>query len=166
MVCPGDRGTVLRLPTRTNRTPASVIETRQFWPSSDSVLLPRDIKTNNVLLDENLTANPTDFGFAKHSWDHRNHQVLLASTDCGTPPCFAPQIHQIHQHQYHNSFAPDYWSIGVLRYCMLHGRYPFFEHDRWELVVTTLNPVEDWSTMHQDKANRWLIRHFHRTCIE
>lgn len=78
----------------------------------------RDIKLDNVLLDENDNAKLSDFGFARDfDIDGR-----LATTYCGTEPYYAPEI--LMKTPY-NPFLYDVWSMGVMLFIMLNGKLPF-----------------------------------------
>lgn len=78
----------------------------------------RDVKVENVLLDSNMDAKLSDFGFAKEvtSYDQ------LSTTYCGTDPYFAPEL--IEKKPY-NPFLADQWAMGVMLFAMINGKFPF-----------------------------------------
>ena len=75
----------------------------------------RDIKLENVLLDHRRDVRLIDFGFA----------ILSRSklrVPCGSPSYTAPEIVA---HKEYDGPVADVWSLGVLLYVLLAGRFPF-----------------------------------------
>ena len=77
----------------------------------------RDIKLDNVLIDEFGHYKICDFGVGR-SMAHGE----LVQEHCGTPAYLAPEI--ILEKGY-RGFAADIWSLGVLLFFMLVGHMPF-----------------------------------------
>ena len=82
----------------------------------------RDIKLENILLNDKNVAKLTDFGFAKESYDQHKKEVILSETFCGTEPYYSPQI--VDQQKY-DPFMADCWSMGVLLFAMINNKFPF-----------------------------------------
>lgn len=82
-----------------------------------SEVIHRDIKLENVLLDEKNNVKLIDFGFST-TMPHGNK----SKTFCGTPSYMAPEI--VARSEY---LGPpvDVWALGVLLFAMLAGSFPF-----------------------------------------
>ena len=85
----------------------------------------RDIKMENILLDDRLDAKLIDFGFS--TWVIPAQKLKIF---CGTPSYMAPEI--VNKKEYYGPPA-DMWSLGILLYAMLCGHFPFRAHTEFEL---------------------------------
>ena len=77
----------------------------------------RDIKLENILVMKNDKIKIIDFGFAVKC-NKDTYQKLF----CGTPSYMAPEI--LNKDKY-NPYYSDIWSLGVLFYAMVYGKFPF-----------------------------------------
>ena len=77
----------------------------------------RDIKLENILLDNNKTIKIIDFGFGMYNPENR-----LQNFFCGTPNYMSPEIASKRYYKGQNS---DLWSLGVLLYKMCCADFPF-----------------------------------------
>lgn len=76
----------------------------------------RDIKPDNIIIDQNNIVTLIDFGLSKAYSKERN-----LKTKAGSPLFMAPEAEN-HQ-QYSSQW--DIWSLGVLFFILLSGRVPF-----------------------------------------
>jgi CRP-like cAMP-binding protein len=76
----------------------------------------RDMKPENVMIDNQGYVKLIDFGFCKLLLDEKTF------TMCGTPGYLPPEVVQTLGH----SFSADWWSLGILIYEMLTGESPFY----------------------------------------
>ncbi|ORX85461.1 Pkinase-domain-containing protein [Anaeromyces robustus] len=82
-------------------------------------IVHRDLKLENLLLDDKGDIIITDFGFANNS---RKNPSGLLSTSCGSPCYAAPEL--VINDNYIGE-AADIWSCGIILYAMLCGYLPF-----------------------------------------
>lgn len=91
----------------------------------DNKIIHRDIKLDNILVDENDLCKICDFGVSRTMEDGE-----IINEQCGTPAYLAPEI--ILEQGYHG-FGADVWSLGVLLFALLTGSMPFVS-DRLEVL--------------------------------
>jgi serine/threonine protein kinase len=77
----------------------------------------RDIKMENLLLDEKCNAKIIDFGFSICTNSEQKLKIF-----CGTPSYMAPEI--VMKKEYLGP-PTDIWSLGILLFAMLCGCFPF-----------------------------------------
>ena len=78
----------------------------------------RDLKLDNILVDENNGVKLIDFGFSVSA--SAEHKLQLF---CGTPHYMDPDI--VKKKEY-NGHAADVWALGVILFIILTGKLPFF----------------------------------------
>ncbi|KAG8978788.1 hypothetical protein FRB93_010869 [Tulasnella sp. JGI-2019a] len=81
----------------------------------------RDLKLENVLLDERCHVKLSDFGFTREF-----EQGKLLDTFCGTTGYAAPEMLLC---QKYTGSEVDIWSLGIILYTLLVGTLPFDDDD-------------------------------------
>ncbi|CAB3400506.1 unnamed protein product [Caenorhabditis bovis] len=133
----------------------------------------RDLKAENILIDENGHVKIVDFGFG----NFYHHQYLM-KTFCGSRPYAAPEIFK--GQPYHGP-SIDIWSLGVLLFAMTTATLPFEESESYPISERVLdgrfrspffmsleledlikrmlnkNPAKR-ATIHDIKCHPWMIR--------
>ena len=77
----------------------------------------RDIKLENILLDDSNSVKLIDFGFSTCMPQEKKSNLF-----CGTPSYMAPEI--VSRREYTGP-PVDIWALGVLLFAMLCGCFPF-----------------------------------------
>uniref|UniRef100_A0A1B6MFR4 non-specific serine/threonine protein kinase n=1 Tax=Graphocephala atropunctata TaxID=36148 RepID=A0A1B6MFR4_9HEMI len=80
-------------------------------------IVHRDLKAENLLLDENMNIKLADFGFSNHFVPGE-----MLSTWCGSPPYAAPELFEGKRY---DGPKADIWSLGVVLYVLVCGALPF-----------------------------------------
>ncbi|KAJ7991731.1 hypothetical protein DPEC_G00286920 [Dallia pectoralis] len=90
-------------------------------------IVHRDLKCENILLDERGFVKLTDFGIAKHYIGRSS----MMNTFCGSVSYTAPEILLCRKY---SGEQADLWSLGVILYAMVMGKLPYHEKHPRKLV--------------------------------
>ncbi|XP_055300161.1 protein kinase C-like [Sitodiplosis mosellana] len=91
----------------------------------------RDLKLENVLLDQEGHCKLADFGLCKEGMI----DGCTTPTFCGTPNYMAPEILQRLEY----GLSVDWWALGVLMYKMMAGQPPFEADNKDNLFESILH---------------------------
>jgi len=83
----------------------------------DSGIVYRDLKLENILLDQEGHIKITDFGLSKEEMTFG----ATTTTFCGTPEYLAPEV--LEDSEYGR--AVDWWGLGVIMFEMMTSKLPF-----------------------------------------
>lgn len=93
----------------------------------------RDIKPDNILIDQEHNIKIIDFGFAT---SHEQEEVVVA----GTPQYMAPEL--ISKRNY-DPLKADIWALGVMLYWLATGFFPQAAETKKKKSSNNIKKVED-----------------------
>uniref|UniRef100_A0A8C6T8T5 non-specific serine/threonine protein kinase n=1 Tax=Neogobius melanostomus TaxID=47308 RepID=A0A8C6T8T5_9GOBI len=106
---------------------AEIVSALEYLHSCNVVY--RDLKLENLMLDNDGHIKITDFGLCKEGIT----DGATMKTFCGTPEYLAPEV--LEDNDYGR--AVDWWGLGVVMYEMMCGRLPFYNQDH-ELLFESI----------------------------
>ncbi|KAG5338423.1 hypothetical protein C0989_007307 [Termitomyces sp. Mn162] len=110
----------------------------------ESGIMHRDLKPDNILLDERGNAHLTDFNIAVHFGERRLTGVA------GSMAYMAPEILTKRGYTYHI----DWWSLGVCAYELIFGRRPFRGRTNGDLTYSITKDHLKWPEDVEKKCSR------------
>ena len=91
-------------------------------------VLHRDVKLDNILIDDEGGIKICDFGVSKII---KKSEIIFEQ--CGTPAYLAPEIIEVEKTGY-AGFTVDIWSLGVCLYALLCRTVPYKANSLTDLI--------------------------------
>jgi protein kinase A len=107
---------------------AEIVLVLEYLHEQQGGVAYRDLKPENLLLDQDGHIKLVDFGFAKRL-GHKHSRPVETYTLCGTPEYLAPEV----IHNKGHTTAVDWWALGILIYEFLTGYPPFWHQNPIEI---------------------------------
>jgi len=113
-------------------------------------VIHRDLKLENVLIDEDLNIKLTDFGLCTIKKD----EFSLFSTKLGTVRYSSPEM--LMEDDYNESV--DLWAIGIILFKLLTGKYPFDGSTKSKIFKRIQYKKIHWSKYYLERKEESLLR--------
>lgn len=113
-------------------------------------IIHRDLKLENILIDEDYQIKLTDFGLCTVKQD----EYSFYETKLGTCRYTSPEM--LIEDEYNESV--DIWSLGVILFKLLTGKYPFDGSTRSKIFKRIKHKKIYWSKYYFDKNEESLLR--------
>jgi serine/threonine protein kinase len=121
-------------------------------------VLHRDLKPNNILLDQEHEPHVSDFGLARQMTEDSSLTATQALV--GTPAYFAPEVASRGTRQ--ATVAADIYGLGAILYHLLTGCPPF----RGETIAATLRAVQETEAIPPRHLNAAAARDLETICLK
>jgi serine/threonine protein kinase len=117
---------------------AEIVLVLEYLHEHQDGIAYRDLKPENLLLDECGHIKLVDFGFAKRlgRGSGPTGRPMETYTLCGTPEYLAPEV----IHNKGHTTAVDWWALGILIYEFLTGYPPFWHQNPIEIYKQCVSP--------------------------
>lgn len=117
----------------------------------------RDIKLENLLLDERFTVKLCDFGFSRcMSEPPSDNMRTLSETFCGSHAYASPEILKF---QPYDPKLSDVWAAEVVLYTMVCGWFPYDDRCYKQLLLQVEAPLQFGDKPELSEQCKHLIRH-------
>ena len=108
----------------------------------DVTVIHRDLKLENILVDDKMKLKIIDFGFSTYNDN-------MCDVYCGTLPYMAPEIIENKPFDGH---AADIFAVGVIMFILVTGSFPFTQATSSNKFYNSLN-----SDSEKDRNKFWLV---------
>ncbi|KPP72609.1 hypothetical protein Z043_108382 [Scleropages formosus] len=97
----------------------------------DLDIVHRDLKCENLLLDDDFNLKVSDFGFSRRVDYDDGGKMILSKTFCGSAAYAAPEVLQGIPY---NPKLHDVWSMGVVLFIMVCGSMPYDDSNIKQMI--------------------------------